>query len=275
MKRGTSICAAAILTGALFAVGLVARGAQDNQTGPPGQPVIGQQNEVPHGTVTDEQRADILMARKQYTEAIASYSSLIKNSSASPQNKAEVAGLWNKMGICYQQELDYGKARKAYKEAIKSDRQFAPAWNNLGSSFYLEHRPKKSIKYYRHAIKLNPDSASFHMNLGTAYFARKKFKPAFQEYRTAIGLDPEILTRTSRRGTSVETRFADARFYFYMAKIYASFGKPNEAVNYLRRAMEEGFTKRKEILDDPDILKISKDPGFIALMKNPPVAIKD
>ena len=274
MNRVTAICAAAALTGVLLVAGLAARGAQDNQTSPPGQPEIGQQNEVPPGKLSDEQRADILMARKEYNEAIESYARIIKTCSPSPQNKAEVSGLWNKMGICYQQELDYGKARKAYKEAIKLNREFAPAWNNLGTSFYLERKPKKSIKFYRHAIKLSPDSASFHMNLGTAYFERKKFEPAFKEYRTAIELDPEILIRTSRRGTSVETRFADARFHFYMAKIYASLGNPNEAVKYLRRAMEEGFTKRKEILDDPDILKISKDPGFIALMKHPPVAVK-
>ena len=274
MKRVTPIWTAAALTGVLLVAGLAARGAQDNQTRPPGQPEIGKQSEVPRGTVTDEQRADILMAQKFYSKAIDSYSILIKTYSDSPQKKDEVSGLWNKVGICYQQELDYGKARKAYKEAIKLNREFAPAWNNLGTSFYLERKPKKSIKYYRHAIKLTPDSASFHMNLGTAYFERKKFELAFKEYRAALELDPEILMRTSRQGTSVETRFADARFYFYMAKIYASLGNPNEAVNYLRRAMEEGFNKRKEILDDPDILKISKDPGFIALMKDPPVAIK-
>ncbi len=275
MKRGISICTAAVLTGALLVGGPVARGAQDNQTGWSSQPGIGQQNEVPQGKISDEERADILMARKQYNEAIESYSLVIKTYSAPLQNRAKVAGLWNKMGICYQQELDYGKARKAYEEAIRLNREFAPAWNNLGTSYFLQHRPKKSIKYYRHAIKLNPGSASFHMNLGTAYFERKKYNPAIKEYRKAIELDPGILMQTSREGSTVEARFADARFYFYMAKIYASLGNPGEAVRYLQRAMEEGFTKRKEILEDPDILKISKDPGFIALMKNPPVAIKD
>jgi hypothetical protein len=37
--------------------------------------------------------------------------------------------------------------------------------------------------------------------------------------------------------------------------------------------MEEGFNNRKRILQDPDIQKISKDPAFVELMKNPPVAI--
>ena len=275
MKRGTLIYAAAVLAGVLIVAGPAGRSAQNNNGGLVDQPEMGQQNKQPQVKLSDEERADLFMVRKQYNDALAYYSLSIKTYSGPPQNKAKIAGLRNKMGICYQQQLEFGKARKAFEEAIRLDRNLAPAWNNLGTCYYLEHQAKKSIKYYRHAIKLNPDAASFHMNLGTAYYERKKYKPAIKEYRAAIELDPEILTRTSRQGIAVETRYADARFYFYMAKIYASLGNPNEAVNYLRRAMEEGFTKRKQILDDPDILKISKDPGFIALMKNPPVAIKD
>lgn len=275
MERGTSICAAAVLTGALLVAGLVARGAQDNRGGLVEQPEIGPQNEQLNVKLSFEERADIFMVRKQYNDALEYYSRAIKTYPASPQNNVTIAGLRNKMGICYQQQMEFGKAHKAFEEAIRLDRNLAPAWNNLGTCYYLEHEPKKAIKYYRRAIKLNPDAGSFHMNLGTAYFERKKYKPATKEYRTAIQLDPEILTRTSRQGIAVETRYADARFYFYMAKIYASLGNADEAVNYLRRAMEEGFTKRKQILEDPDILKISKDPAFIALMKNPPVAIKE
>ena len=55
----------------------------------------------------------------------------------------------------------------------------------------------------------------------------------------------------------------------------AMMGFKNEAVRYLERALEEGFKDRKRILDDPDFQKISSDPAFVALMKNPPVAIKD
>ncbi len=167
------------------------------------------------------------------------------------------------------------QARKAYKRAISLKSDYAQAWNNLGTTFFLDNQAKKSIKFYRRAIKLSPMAASFHMNLGTAYFERKKYKQATTEYRTAIQLDPEILTRNSTEGTAVETRHTDARFFFYMAKIFASVGNPGEAVRYLQRAMEEGFSDRKRILEDPDIQKISKDPAFVALMKNLPVAIKD
>ncbi len=275
MKWGISIWAAGALLGALVVASPAAGGAQGKHTGPSSQPENAQHKAEGPVRLSDEERADLFMARKSYDDAIDYYSRAIKSTKISQQNRAELAGLWNKKGICYQQKLDYGQARKAYKEAIRLKRGFAQAWNNPGTTFYLNHQAKKSIKYYRQSIKLSPTSASFRMNLGTAYFWRKKYKQATEEYRTAIELDPEILTRTSRERTAVETCFADARFYFYMAKIFASVGNLDEAIRYLRRAMEEGFKDRKRILEDPDFQKISKDPRFVALMNSPPVGIKD
>lgn len=276
MKRGPSIHAVGALFGALLALSISSRGAQDLPTRPPRPSGDLQQKSERPTSLTDEQRGDLFMARKEYDNAIEFYAHAIEVLKADHESAVKVAGLWNKMGICYQQKMDYDHARKAYKKAIRLNREFAQPWNNLGTTFYLVQRPKKSIKFYRHAIKLNPQSASYHLNLGTAYFARKKYERATREYRTAIQLDPEILVRNaSGQGTAVETRHVNAKYYFYLAKIFASVGDPGKAVRYLERAMEEGFNDQKKILQDPDIQKISKDPAFIALMKNPPVAIKN
>jgi hypothetical protein len=60
-----------------------------------------------------------------------------------------------------------------------------------------------------------------------------------------------------------------------MAKAFASIGRAEEAVRYLRRAFEDGFTDQKRIDEDPDFKKISQHPAYVELMKNLPVAIKD
>ncbi len=275
MNRGTWIVSTGVLIVALMVVCLASSARQGNPFGSPASSEILQQQASQSVNLSDEERADLFMARKSYEEAVNYYSRAIKSHPVSPENREQVAGLWNKMGICYQQQMDYGKARDAYKHAIRVKKDFSQAWNNLGTTFYLNRQPKKSIKFYRRAIKLNPMAASFHMNLGTAYFERKKYKLATAEYRTALQLDPDALTRTSREGTDVETRYANSKFFFYMAKIFASVGNQEQAIRYLQRAMEEGFSDRKRILEDPDLKKISKDPAFIALMKNPPVPIKN
>lgn len=275
MSRGTWIVSMGVLIGALSVVSPASGAGQETPSGLPASSDTLRQQVAPSVNLSDEERADLFMARKSYDEAVNYYSRAIKFHPVSAENREQVAGLWNKMGICYQQQMDYGKARGAYKHAIRVKKDFSQAWNNLGTTFYLNRQPKKSIKFYRRAIKLNPMAASFHMNLGTAYFEQKKYKRATAEYRTALQLDPDALTRNSREGTDVETRYANSKFFFYMAKIFASVGNQEQAIRYLQRAMEEGFSDRKRILEDPDLKKISQNPAFIGLMKNPPVPIKN
>lgn len=275
MKRGTSILAIGALLCTSLALNAGSRRVQENQSGTPAQIRTNQPQTDHSSLLSDEERADIFMARKSYDDAIDYYSLAMKSLQDSPQNRPQMAILWNKMGICYQQKLDYKRSRDAYKQAIRLNHEFAQPWNNLGTTFYLNRKAKKSIGYYRHAIKLQPAAPSFHLNLGMAYFERKKYPEATKEYRTAIQLDPDILRQSSNEGSAIETRHVNAKFYFYMAKVFSSVGNTTEAVRYLQHAMEEGFNNRSRILQDPDIQKISKDPAFIALIKNPPVPIKD
>ena len=216
-----------------------------------------------------EERADIFMARKAYADAVDYYSRALRQSSQSDPT------LWNKLGIAYQQQMDFNAARKAYKEAIRRRQKYPEAWNNLGTTFYLANKFAKSVKYYRKAIELNPDSASFHLNLGTAYYRMKKPKEAVDQYRRALMLDANILNERSTMGTVVQARGSDVDFYFYLAKVFASLGRAEEAVRYLRRAFEDGFKEFKQLDEDPDFLRISHDPSYIALRNNPPVPIKD
>ncbi len=149
------------------------------------------------------------------------------------------------------------------------------AWNNLGTTYHLANKFAKSIKYYRKAVAVNPRYASFHMNLGSSFYRMKKPKEAVDEYRQALMLDPNILNEKSTVGTVVEARGSDVDYYYYQAKVFASLGRAEEAVRYLRRAFEDGFKDLKKLDADPDFLKISQDPFYVALRSNPPVAIKD
>jgi tetratricopeptide (TPR) repeat protein len=219
--------------------------------------------------LTLEERGDLALARKSFRDAVDYYRRAIR------ENGDKEAGLWNKLGIAHQQVLDYKQARKAYERAAKLDRQFAEPWNNLGTTYFLDNKTKKSIKYYRRALQINSSNASFHLNLGTALYHRKKYAEAIDSYRTALEIDPRILSDRSTVGTVMQTRGADARFYFYMAKVFASLGRAEEAVRFLRRALEDGFKDFKRIDADPDLQKISEFPDYVQLRANPPIPIRD
>lgn len=275
MKVTTRACLAGILWGTFLASSLTIWGAQEKQAIPSVQPQNIESEQQGFRPLSNEERADIFMARKLYDDAIGYYQRALKAFRGPDADPHKIAVLWNKMGIAYQQKAEDREARKAYNKAIRAEKGFADPWNNLGTVFYLNKKVKKSMKYYQHAIKLNPNSATYHLNLGTAYFARKKYEPAYQEYRTALALDPDALKHATPMGSQVETRHINAEFYFYMAKLFASLGRAEEAIRYVQRAMEMGFSDDKRMLEDPDIQKISLEPAFIILLKNRPTPITE
>jgi tetratricopeptide (TPR) repeat protein len=93
-------------------------------------------------TISPEEMADILMARKEYREAALSYKKLVD---ANPRN----AIYWNKLGIALHQQEDLGAALKSYQQAVKIDPKYADAQNNIGTIWYQRRslaRPSARIK---------------------------------------------------------------------------------------------------------------------------------
>jgi len=258
------------VAGVIFAAGNgSAASAQDPSANSQLTEPAAQEVSSPPRVLSLEDRADIFMARKNYLDAVDYYYRALKES------KFQNPAVWNKLGIAYQQQLNYRAARKAYNEALHRQKTYPEAWNNLGTTYFMENKFKKSVKYYVRALKLKPDSASFHLNLGTSYYRLKKYPESVSEYRTALSLEPNVLAERSAMGTVVQARSADALYYFYLAKVFASLGRVDEAVRHLRRAFEDGFKDFKKVDEDPDFQKISGFPAYIELMKNRPVSIKD
>jgi len=253
--------------GLLFAVAFVPPGLLGQE--PAQVPSAPQQ--APAATppeISLEERADIFMARKAYADAVEYYQRALKQ-----VGFASVL-MWNKLGIAHQQQGNYRSARKAYNEALRRQKDFSIAWNNIGTTYFLEDKYSKSIKYYLRSLQLNANSAPVHLNLGTAYYHKKRYAEAVEEYGQALGLDPNVLSERSPVGSVMQTRSADAPYYFYLAKALASKGRAEDAVRYLRRALEDGFGDLKRIKEDADFQKISDFPAFVELLNNPPVAIK-
>jgi tetratricopeptide (TPR) repeat protein len=161
--------------------------------------------------------------------------------------------LRNKIGIAYHQLMQLDLARKYYEQAIKLKPSYSEAVNNLGTVYYATKSYRRAISQYKKAIKLAPDSASIHSNLGTAYYARNLLPLANEEYRVALKLDPEVFEHHSSYGSLLQERSVQdrAKFHYMMAAIYAQDGRNELALQYLRKALEEGYKDRKKLPDDP------------------------
>jgi tetratricopeptide (TPR) repeat protein len=216
------------------------------------------QGEASKTALSAESRGDIYMARKMYSEAIEAFSQ------GSPKDPV----LRNKVGIAHHQLMQMDAARKCYEQAIKLKPDYSEAVNNLGTVYYAAKSYRRAISQYKKAIKLAPDSASIHSNLGTAYYARNQLALANEEYRIAMKLDPEVFERHSSYGVLLQERsVADrAKFHYMMATMYAADGRNELALQYLRKALEEGYKERKKVPDDPAFAGLRDLPEFKELL---------
>jgi tetratricopeptide (TPR) repeat protein len=217
-----------------------------------------------------ERRGDTLRSEKSYLDALDYYRAALAK-------KPNDAPLYNKIGINELQMARFNEAHKDFERAIKIDRQFADAHNNLGVIYYLQKKYSPAIKRYEDAIKLRPDSGSFYSNLGAAYFSKKDYLKASEAYNQALQLDPDIFERTSHTGVLAQMSSPGdrARFYYVLAKIYAKSGVTDRSLQYLRRAMEEGYKGIDDVYKDSEFAGLRKDPRFTELMATRPVAIPE
>ena len=165
--------------------------------------------------------------------------------------------LLNKTGIAYHQMMQFDSALKSYQQAVRLKKDYLEAINNIGTIYYARKNYRRSITYYQRAIKIAPQqerSASIYSNLGTSYFARKQYKAAADAFQTALTLDPDVFEHRSSFGVMLEERNVEerAKYHYYVAKLYAKNGRNELALQYLRKALEEGFKERKLLEKDPE-----------------------
>lgn len=248
---------------ALFSACLL---AQDNQAAQ----AVSARVPPPSPTATAEQLVDMaetLHAEKNYLDAIDYYRAALKK-----QNSPTV---WNKLGIT---QLAMGRlddSRKSFEKSIKLDKQYPDAVNNLGVVWYKKNKYSKAIKFYKKALALRDDSAPFHNNLGAAYFSKKEFSRAMAEYQRAFQIDPTVFDRSSKVGVVAQLSSPEdrAKYSFLLAKMFAGYGNLDRSLEYLRKAMEDGYKEIAAVYKDEEFAGLRKDPRFNELMASKPVAI--
>jgi len=217
-----------------------------------------------------ERRGDELRAEKSYLDALDYYRAAIKK-------QPNAAILYVKAGIAELQMKRLPESIKDFERAIKLDAKNAVAHNNVGVVYYEQRKYGKAIKQYEKAIELRPEDASYYSNLGAAYFSKKEFEKAVEAYNHAVQLDPDILEHTARNGIQAQMSSPEdrAHYDYVMAKLYAKMGANDRSLQYLRRAMEDGYKKIDDVYKDDEFAVLRKDPRFTELMNAKPMSIPE
>jgi len=215
-----------------------------------------------------EDEGDLLRADKRYLDAIDFY----KAATA----KQPSALLWNKQGMSYLLIQRYEDATKCFNKAIKLDKRNAAAYNNRGYMEYREKSYDKALHFYQKAVSLQPTDAVFRYNIGSAYFAMQDYNRAAQAFHAAYHLDPDIFNRVSKTGIIAQTTSPENRgaFSFMIAKLYAQAGDLEHSIEYLRKAMEEGYKHIDKVYTEAEFASLREDKRFTELMAQKPQAIQ-
>jgi len=211
---------------------------------------------TPSPAVTPEQLGDSLSVHQRYQAAIQAY-----------MKAPPTAAVWNKMGIAYQMMFNSKDAVRCYKESLKLNPRNSSVLNNLGTVYDSMKQYGQAEKYYRKALKIDPQSALVLKNEGTNLLAQHKYSRGWDAYKQAVAIDPQIfLDRSSpqvQNPSSVQERGA---MNYYMAMGCVRTGHTDCALQYLRMALDEGFTSPKKIASDIAFESLRDNPDFQQLL---------
>jgi len=212
---------------------------------------------TPPADVTPEQLGDTLMAHQRYQAALEAYH----------KGPRDSANLWNKMGIAYQLMFNLEEAMRCYQKSLKLDPKNAVVLNNLGTIYDSQKEYPSAERMYRRALKYDPHSALIYKNLGTNLLTQHKYKKGWEDYKQALAFDPDIFSHSANprveNPASVEDRGA---MNYYMAKGCVKAGMNDRAIEYLRMALNEGFTNPKKIMADREFASLRGNPEFEQLI---------
>ena len=193
---------------------------------------------------------------QRYQAAIAAY-----------EKAPRTAAVWNKMGIAYQMMLNVREASHCYKESLKLDPHNSQVVNNLATVYDSQKDYGAAERLYHKALRINPKSAMVYKNLGTNLLAQRKYSQGWQAYQRALAIDPGIFEDKGspqvQNAASIAQRGA---MNYYMALGCVRMGQTECALQYLRMALDEGFTNPKKVASDVAFASLRDNADFKQLL---------
>jgi tetratricopeptide (TPR) repeat protein len=98
----------------------------------------------------------------------------------------------NEIGvICMNEERDYDRAIREFRQAIAINGQFDQAYDNLGVAYDHKGNLREAVAQHKKAIAINPYNAKTYNNMGNAFNKMGRFDEAIGAYKKALRLNPD------------------------------------------------------------------------------------
>ena len=151
----------------------------------------------------------------------------------------------------------YEEADGAYEHAVKLTERDSLLWSNLGDGYYwTPGKRSQSVAAYRQAIviareelRVNANDSNAYGMLALCHAMLDEKKPALDALHRGLQLSPE-----------------DPFLLFQAALVYNQFDQPDEAIDWLKKAVARGYSASR-IRDLPNFEPLRSRPQFQELLR--------
>ena len=193
----------------------------------------------------------------------------------------------NNLGASLLQQGKLEEAVAEFRKAVELDPKYVAAHLNLGYAHDRHGQTEEAVAQYRKVVDLEPGNLFAHNNLGVLYDKKGLYAEAIKEFEQVLQVDPSNATardnleraksskgvakereeRFAQARKEVEARPNDPKAAYNLGRLYASFGDKEQALKWLAKALELGFSDFKFLKDDPALAPLREDPSFTRLLE--------
>jgi len=193
----------------------------------------------------------------------------------------------NQRGAALQQQGKLDEALAEFRQAAQADPGNVTALVNLAHAYGLKGQLDEGIAEYRKALAREPGNAMARNNLGVLLDRQGLHDEAIQEFEEVLRRDPtntsapknldvakQNSATTQERDNKVkqaikefEARPRDPRAAYAVARLHAVHGQAEQALEWLTKAVELGFSNLDYLTADPALVRLRDDPRFSRLVE--------
>ncbi len=177
--------------------------------------------------------------------AITVFSAILVNWKIMPED-GFTANTYYNLGCGLEAQDDLPEATRYYQDALQLNPNHVMAHNNMGVVFLKQGKPDKALSHLSTALRLKPDLPNTHMNMGICLFHLGRLHDALHHFTEVVYIDPDYSTTV----------------YYNIACIYSQLNKVETSLQWLEKAVNNGYNNWDQIKTDRDLENLRRSPSF-------------
>ena len=219
----------------------------------------------------------IFAQRGQNEKAIAHYSAALR---LNPQ----LVEAYNNLGIALMKEGKIADAINHFRKALQIQPDFEIAENNLKRALASRRELEAEISRLQELLQDSPDNVELHFQMGNLYFRKGDRRQAMQQYKKALRLNKKfvpainnlaLVTAANQEYYKALTIFLDvlnyhpddAETHYNIACMYSRLKQVDESIEWLKRAIDKGYSNWESIKKDADLDNIRDAKAYKELIE--------